>query len=107
MKKQCYYLEIKLADEIEEGSPDSTCFLHKGHLDIKTVLDALAKAKEDRKIVGLALKIRQARLSWERLQDIRDAVVNFKSSSKPVIAFMESGGNREYFLASAGSVICL
>jgi protease-4 len=107
MKKQCYYLEIKLADEIVEGRPDSTFFLPKGRLDIKTVLDALAKAKEDRKIVGLALKIRQARLGWARLQDIRDAVVNFKSSGKPVIAFMESGGNREYFLASAGSVICL
>src|SRR5262249_33844824 len=94
-------------DEIVEGKPDTTFLSPKGKLDIKTVLDALMKAKDDRKIAGLALKIRQAHLGWARLQNIRDAVVGFKSSGKPVIAFMESGGNREYFLASASSVICL
>ena len=41
------------------------------------------------------------------MQEIRDAVVEFKKSGKPVYAYVEYGGDREYYLATAADRIFL
>ena len=35
---------------------------------------------------------------WGKVQEIRDAVLDFKKSGKPVYAYIEYGGDREYYL---------
>ena len=35
------------------------------------------------------------------MQELRDAIVDFKSSKKPIIAYLEYGGEQEFYLASA------
>ena len=35
------------------------------------------------------------------MQELRDAVLDFRKSGKRVVAFLEYGGDREYYLASA------
>ena len=44
---------------------------------------------------------------WGKVQEIRDAVLDFRKSGKPVYAYMEYGGDREYYLASAADRIFL
>jgi protease-4 len=44
---------------------------------------------------------------WGKLQELRDAVVRFRASGKRVVAFLEYGGEREYFLASAADSVFL
>ena len=39
---------------------------------------------------------------WGKVQEIRDAVLDFKKSGKPVYAYLEYGGDREYYLATRG-----
>ena len=39
------------------------------------------------------------------MQEIRDAVLDFKTSGKPVYAYLEYGGDREYYLATAADKI--
>ena len=41
------------------------------------------------------------------MQEIRDAVIEFKKSGKPVYAYLEYGGDREYYLATAADKIYL
>jgi protease-4 len=44
---------------------------------------------------------------WGRLQELREAVLDFRRSGKPVTAFLEFGGDREYYLASAADKVYL
>src|SRR5262249_43865626 len=44
---------------------------------------------------------------WGKVQEIRDAVLDFRKSGKPVYAYLEYGGNREYYLATAADRIFL
>src|SRR5206468_11104647 len=44
---------------------------------------------------------------WAKVQEIRDAVLDFKKSGKPIYAYVEYGGDREYYLATAADKIFL
>ena len=44
---------------------------------------------------------------WGKVQELREAVVDFKTSGKPVYAFLEYGGDREYYLATAADKVFL
>jgi len=47
---------------------------------------------------------------WAKVQDIRDALLEFKKSGKPLIALVEheaTGGNKEYYLAAAADRLYL
>ncbi len=44
---------------------------------------------------------------WAKVQELREAVVDFKTSGKPVYAFLEYGGDREYYLATAADKVFL
>jgi len=44
---------------------------------------------------------------WAKVQELRDAVVDFRRSGKPVTAFLEYGADREYYLASAADKVYL
>ena len=41
------------------------------------------------------------------MQEIRDAVLDFKKSGKPLYAYLEYGGDREYYLATAADKVFL
>jgi protease-4 len=44
---------------------------------------------------------------WAKVQELRDAVIDFRKSGKRVVAFLEYGGDREYYLASAADKVFL
>ena len=44
---------------------------------------------------------------WGKVQEIRDAVLDFRKSGKPVYAYLEYGGDREYYLATAADKVFL
>lgn len=66
------------------------------------VVENLRKAKADKRVSSVV--IQPANLTapyWAKLQEVRDAIVDFRTSGKKAVAFLEYGGDREYFLASA------
>ena len=44
---------------------------------------------------------------WAKVQELRDAGLDFRKSGKTVVAFLEYGGDREYYLASAADKVYL
>src|SRR6185503_13974114 len=44
---------------------------------------------------------------WAKVQELRDAVLDFRTSGKTVVAYLEYGGDREYYLASAADRVYL
>jgi len=59
------------------------------------------KAKTDKRIKAVLLDIDMSGVGWAKSEELRDAIVDFRSSGKPVYAYMEVGLNKEYFIATA------
>jgi protease IV len=75
---------------------------------VRSIVDNLRKAKVDQRIRGVLLKPTGFNSPfWGKVQEIRDAVLDFRKSGKPVYAYLEYGGDREYYLASAADKIFL
>src|SRR6185503_5978401 len=77
-------------------------------LTVRGYVELIRKAKADKRIAGILL--RPGSLDspfWAKVQELREALVDFKASGKYVHAFLEYGGDREYYLASAAEHIYL
>src|SRR5205085_9531568 len=57
--------------------------------------------KTDARIKSVVLKPSGAGALWGKVQEVRDAVIDFKSSHKPIVAYLEYGGEQEFYLATA------
>jgi protease-4 len=68
---------------------------------VRGVVDALRKAKVDRRVTSVIIRPAGTAALWGKVQEIRDAIVDFRTSKKPIIGFLEYGGEQEFFLASA------
>ncbi len=71
------------------------------------LLTQLRKAKVDKRIGAVLLDINFPGIGWGKAGELRDAIVDFKTSGKPVYAYMELGMNREYYIATAADKIFL
>ena len=60
----------------------------------------LKVAKRDREVAGALIKIGGSRYGIGRLQEIRDAILDFKASGKKVVGYMTNCSTGNYLLAS-------
>jgi len=65
------------------------------------------KAKVDDRIKVIILDVDMAGAGWGKSEEIRDAIADFRSSGKPVYAYMEYATDKEYYIASACDKIYL
>ncbi len=68
---------------------------------VRGMVEIIRKAKTDKRISSLVIKPAGAGALWGKVQEIRDAVADFRRSGKPAIAYLEYGGEQEFYLASA------
>jgi protease IV len=68
---------------------------------VRGVVDALKKAKTDKRISSVILRPTGAAALWGKVQEVREAVADFRRSGKPIVAYLEYGGEQEYYLATA------
>ncbi len=78
-----------------------------GGTTVQSVVDSLRKAKVDSRIRGVVLMPVGPQLLWGKAQEIRAAVLDYRESGKPIVAFLEYGGTQEYYLASAADKVFL
>ena len=71
------------------------------------LLTQLRKAKIDNRIGAVMLEINFPGIGWGKADELRDAIKEFKTSGKPVYAFMQLGMNKEYYIATATDKIFL
>ena len=68
---------------------------------VRSVTEALRKAKVDDRVTGVIIRPSGTAALWAKVQEVRDAIIDFRSSGKPVIAYLEQGSEQEFYLASA------
>jgi protease-4 len=76
----------------------------------QTLADAvgtLRRAAADPRIATVVITPVADGAMWGQLQELREAVEAVKKAGKPVVAYLESGGPAEYYIASAADRIVL
>ena len=103
-------LVLKVGGDLAEVAPTDVVSYIRGVKapTVRTIVDSLRKAKVDSRIHAVLLKPTGFESPfWAKVQEIRDAVLDYKKSGKPVYAYLEYGGDREYYLATAADRIFL
>src|SRR5215471_14909093 len=95
-------LVIRVSGELNEMDPGGVFgpFIEAGPT-VRGLVELLRKAKADRRITSVVLKPAGAGALWGKVQEVRDAVVDFRRSGKPIVAYLEYGGEQEFYLATA------
>ncbi|HUF23560.1 MAG TPA: signal peptide peptidase SppA [Vicinamibacterales bacterium] len=68
---------------------------------LRSVVDMLRKAAVDRRVKSVVIVPRGGAALWGKVQEVRDAIIEFRKSGKPIIAYLEYGAEQEFYLASA------
>ena len=79
----------------------------KQQMSFTSLMTQLRKAKADQRIGAVLLDINFPGIGWGKAYELREAINEFKTSGKPVYAYMELGTNREYYIATAADRIFL
>jgi len=106
------YLEIQLYGQIaEKANPDffSTLFTGRQPLSMFDIWTNIRKAKVDQRIKALVLRLGFLQCDWGKVNEIREAVLEFKKSGKKVYAYLDEAMDidKEYYLATACDKIVL
>lgn len=75
--------------------------------NLKRLIDRIAKAKADPNVKGLVLRIHGLSLGLAKGHELRQSIGKFRESGKKVYAFLESGENADYLVATAADEIVM
>jgi len=103
-------LVLHVGGDLAEMEPaDVVGYLRGGRVPtVRSVVDNLRKAKVDARIRAVMLKPTGFTSPfWGKVQELREAVIDFRKSGKPIYAYLEYGGDREYYLATAADKVFL
>jgi protease IV len=68
---------------------------------LSSLMTQFRKAKADHRISAVLLDIDMSEAGWAKSEEIRGAIADFRTSGKPVYAYMETGLNKDYYIATA------
>jgi protease-4 len=97
-------VEGSLPDYVPED-PFASRFLGRDDRSLMRLLSNIKKAKNDKRIGAILLEVDMTMIGWAKADEIRDTLADFRTSGKPVYAYMEYGTNKEYYLATAADRI--
>ncbi|MGD8628955.1 MAG: S49 family peptidase, partial [bacterium] len=102
------YLEIELSGRIAETRPPFSLFGGGGpRHTLSELLARIDYAKETREIQAIVLKCGGMSANFAVLDELRQALMDFRKSGKAVLAYLENPGNGVYYLATAADYVVL
>jgi protease-4 len=102
-------LVLRVSGSLPDFVPDDPLrkFLGGPTQSLSSLILQFRKAKVDNRIKAVLLEIDMSGAGWGKSEEIRDAITDFRSSGKPVYAYLEYGMNKEFYIASACDKIYL
>src|SRR5689334_15031981 len=96
-------LALRVAGSLPDYTPDDPFKKFFGGPDqsLTGLVMQFKKAKVDNRIKAILLDVDMSGVGWGKAEEIRDAIADFRSSGKPVYAYIEFGLNKEYYIATA------
>ncbi|HAF15484.1 MAG TPA: signal peptide peptidase SppA [Blastocatellia bacterium] len=102
-------LALRVSGSLPDYVPEDPLrkFFGRSDQSLSNLVLQFKKAKVDNRIKAVMLDVNMSGAGWGKAEEIRDAIADFRSSGKPVYAYMEYGMNKEYYIASACDKIYL
>jgi protease-4 len=96
-------LSLRVAGSMPDYVPDDPFRKFFGGSDqsLSSFILQLKKAKVDDRIKAVLIEINMSGAGLAKAEEIRDAIVDFRTSGKQAYAYIEYGMNKEYFIATA------
>ena len=95
-------LTLKVSGALPDYVPDDPVrkFLGGQPQSLSSLLAQLRKAKVDKRISAILVDIDMSEAGWAKSEEIRDAIADVRPA-KPVYCYMETGLNKDYYIATA------
>ena len=107
-------LHIKLNYEIKErgvnspfGNFDPATFKSKPSVGLNDILASLKNAAKDDKIKGIYFDMQSVPAGMATVEEIRNALIEFKESGKWIVSYSEIYSQKAYYLASVSDELWL
>jgi protease-4 len=103
-------LVLSLSGELPETAPVElpVPFLQSPSTPtVRDVWASLKNAATDHRIKAVVVEPYALSAGWGKIEELRQDLLDFKKSGKPVYAMMQAPGSKEYYLASAADKIYL
>jgi protease-4 len=103
-------LVLNLEGDVPEAAPldiSIPFFQAQSAPTVRDLWTALRQAATDHRIRAVVLQPHGLIAGWGKLEELRQELADFKKSGKPVYAYLQSPGSKEYYLASAADKIYL
>jgi len=96
-------LALRVSGPLPDYVPDNTLNRLFGNppQSLSSLLAQFRKAKADKRIKAIILDVDASETGWAKAEEIRGAIADFRASGKPVYAYMETGFNKDYYVAAA------
>jgi protease-4 len=96
-------LTLKISGPLPDYVPDDPFrrIFGASPQSLSSLMTQFRKAKTDKRITAILLDIDAQDAGWAKAEDIRGAIEDFRASGKPVYAYMETGFNKDYYIATA------
>src|ERR1051325_1231506 len=96
-------LTLRVSGSLPDYSPDDPFKKYFGGPDqsLTGLVMQFKKAKVDKRIKAILLEVDMSGVGWGKAEELREAITDFRSSGKPVYAYIEFGLNKEYYIATA------
>jgi protease-4 len=95
-------LVLKVGGDLQEMEPVGVIGqFFEAPPTVRSVVESLRKAKVDKRVASVIIRPAGAAALWGKIQEVRDAIIDFRRSGKPIIGYLEYGGEQEFYLVSA------
>ena len=102
-----HFLKIDLSKEVVErtstnpfSSLDPMNIDASQQLSLKTIIDNIEKAKTDENIAGIYINSPIVNTGMSKAEEIRNKLLEFKETKKPIVAYNEVYAMKSYYLSS-------
>lgn len=99
------FLELRLSEPVVDQKPG---FSLMGQTKVRTtysLLELLQRAKKDRALTGMVLRLENENISFAQAQELRRALAEFQAEGKKVWVYAPSLGMIGYYLASVADKV--
>ena len=109
--KENSILEFNHSSILQDKAPSTTADPFSGMMDVSVgmdqLLNAIAAAKTDPKIKGISIRNNFMGAGISQLQRLRNALLSFKQSGKPIYAYADIYSQGSYYLATVADTITM
>lgn len=107
-------LKITFDKRLTERSSDNPLknigwmdFENSRSLGLNELIQGIRFAKKDKNISGIYLNVSEIPTGWASVEALRNALLDFKKSNKPIIVYSDIYSHKAYYLASVANKIYL